>query len=107
MSPTIELGVQRPCAHDRPSQARPTDKARRARQRHPAAHYRDALSPTTKPGEHNSHACATGMLASNNALGAHTTRPGSAHDKDVRETEDFCRDRDSISRQTCLVGKKK
>ena len=40
------------------------------------------------------------------ALGEHATRPGSAHDTVVRAIEEFYRDRDSLLRQTCPVGKK-
>ena len=34
-------------------------------------------------------------------------RLGHEHDKDVQAIEDFCHDKDSLSRQTCLVAKKK
>ena len=42
-----------------------------------------------------------------NALGTYTTGPGCSHDKVVCATKDFCRNMDSMSRQTCLVAKKK
>ena len=40
------------------------------------------------------HACDKAWARSNNALGAHMTRPGRVHNKNVHVTEELCRDRD-------------
>ena len=87
----IRLGV-----HDW-STKRVTEAPYRAQQRRPTAYDKDTLSPMTEPGAHDRNACATGMLErqrrGDSTLGAHTTRLGHAQDKDVRATEEFCRNR--------------
>ena len=77
----------------------------------PCAHNRDTLSPKTKSGARDKHASEAGRRArqrrGNNALVAHTVRPGRTHDTGVHATKEFCHDIDSLSRQTCPVAKKK
>ena len=40
------------------------------------------------------------LARGNSTLGAHTTRPGHVHNKDVCSTKEFCRDRGALSCMT-------